>query len=169
MPRPVVLGLINVSHAIVPIAQRRQEMLQMIGDAGKSGCQIVMTPEFADHHRTTESHAAHKKGRDEVRKTLSLRLDSPWMKEVSALAVKYKMVVIPDVMLDDSGRWFNSAVVFGPNGNVLGQYRKNPYTAPGEVRDVRSGRRDRAHRHAVRAHRHPDLLRHQLPRDHALL
>ena len=137
MPRPVAVGLINVSMEIMPLAQRRAELLRMVAGAGKSGCQIVLLPEFADHHRTKESHAAHAKGRDEVRRINSLRLDSPWMKEVAALAKAFNMVVIPDVMLHDGGngrdggRYFNSAVVFGPKGDVLGQYRKT-HLAPGE-------------------------------------
>jgi predicted amidohydrolase len=133
MSRPITIGLINVSMEVMPVAQRRTELLKMVGDAGQSGCQIVMLPEFADHHCTKESHAAHAKGRDAVRQANSLRLDSPWMKEISALAQKHNMVVIPDVMLHeaDAGRYFNSAVVFGPKGEVLGQYRKT-HAAPGE-------------------------------------
>ncbi len=131
MARPVVIGLVNGPMDIVPVAQRRAELLGHIADAGASGCQIVMLPEFADHHRTRESLAAHPKGPEEVRKQLGFKLDSPWLKEVSALAKKFKMVVIPNVMLHLDNLWRNSCVVYGPEGTVLGHYNK-AHTAPGE-------------------------------------
>ena len=131
MARPVVIGLVNGPMDIVPVAQRRAELLGHIADAGAQGCQIVMLPEFADHHRCKESLAAHGKGVDEVHKVLGLKLDSPWMKEVSALAKKFKMVVIPNVMLQKDNHWLNSCVVYGPEGTVLGHYNKS-HTAPGE-------------------------------------
>jgi predicted amidohydrolase len=130
-PRLVTLGLINSPMEIVPIAQRREELLRYVAEAGAGGCQIVMMPEFADHHRCKESLTAHGKGIDEVRKVNSLTYESPWMKELSALAKKYKMVVIADVMLQQGSRWSNTAVVYGPEGTVLGGYSKS-HVAPGE-------------------------------------
>jgi predicted amidohydrolase len=117
--------MLNVVFTTVPMAERRDSLLNMLDEAGKSGCQIVLFPEFADHHRVQESLEAHKtKDPKEVRRVCGLRLDSPWMREVAARAKKYKMVVIPEVMLQDGKHWYNSAVVFGPRGEVLGQYRK---------------------------------------------
>ena len=130
-PRLVNLGLINSSSDLESMSKRREDLLKYVAEAGAGGCQIVMMPEFADHHRCHESLAAHGKGVDEVHRTLSLKLDSPWMKEISGLARKHKMVVIPNVMLQDDAGFHNSAVVYGPEGTVLGQYRKS-HLPPGE-------------------------------------
>src|SRR4051794_11114595 len=100
MARQVTVGLVNGPMDVVPLAQRREQLLGYIAVAGAAGTQIVLLPEFADHHRTQEASAAHAKGPDEVRKAVGLRLDSPWLNQVSALARKFKMVVIPNVLLN---------------------------------------------------------------------
>jgi predicted amidohydrolase len=74
---------------------------------------------------------AHGKGRDAVRQVNSLGLDSPWMTQIAGLAKKYRMVVIPDVMLRRGDKFSNTCVVFGPEGNVLGEYSKT-HVAPEE-------------------------------------
>src|SRR5206468_2794156 len=67
----------------------------------------------------------------EHRRAVLLKLNSDWMREVSNLARNHRMVVIPNVLLEEKGRCYNSAVVYGPEGEVIGQYRKT-HTAPGE-------------------------------------
>jgi deaminated glutathione amidase len=136
MARPVTLGMINVSMKVVPLEERRRDILRMIDETGRSGCQIVLTPEFSDHHRTPEAGAAHSKG--EYGSAMSLTLTSPFMQEIAALAKKHRMIVIPDVMLNDNGRRTNSAVVFGPDGIVLGRYDK-AHLAPGEAQHFEAG------------------------------
>jgi predicted amidohydrolase len=132
MARLVTLGMLNVSLKVVSIEERRADILRMVEDAGKGGCQIVLIPEFADHHRTHESHANYGKvGIDEYRKVVGLRYDSPFMTALAALARRHNMVVIPDVMLLDQGRASNTCVVYGPEGSVLGTYSK-VHLAPGE-------------------------------------
>ncbi|MCW8129333.1 MAG: carbon-nitrogen hydrolase family protein [Planctomycetota bacterium] len=131
MARPVTLGLLNVSLEITSLAQRRKDVLRMIADAGRAGCQIVVVPEFGDHHRTRESLKAHGKGIAAVRKTCSVSWKHPFLKQCAALAKKYKMVVIPDVFLFEDGRYYNSCEVIGPDGKKIGHYRKT-HLAPGE-------------------------------------
>jgi predicted amidohydrolase len=128
--RPVTIAVINVSNAIVPIAERRQRLLDDIAEAGRRGANIVLLPEMADHSRTVEALAAYAKGPAEVRRVCEHTLDAPWMRAVRDLAAKHRMVVIPNVLLKDGG-YFNSAVVIGPVGAILGQYRKT-HLAPGE-------------------------------------
>lgn len=48
------------------------------------------------------------------------------------------MVVIPTVMLLEDDRAFNAAVVYGPEGDVLGQYRKT-HLALGEEESITAG------------------------------
>lgn len=131
MARPVTLGLLNISIDLVSLVQRRRDILRMIDEAGRAGCQIVVVPEFADHHRTHESLKAHGKGIAQVRKACSVSWKHPFMKQCAALAKKHKMVVIPDVFLEENGRYYNSCEVIGTKGEKLGHYRKT-HLAPGE-------------------------------------
>ncbi len=132
MPRPVTLSMVNVTARLEGIDQRRRELLALVDRAGSAGAQIVLLPECCDHHRTHEALAAHATGSaDELHRVCGLMLSSPWMRALADLAVKHRMVVIPNVMLKDGAQWFNSAVVFGPDGSVLGQYRKT-HLAPTE-------------------------------------
>lgn len=131
MSRLVTLGLLNIFHQVEPLATRRKKVLGMIDAAGRDGCQIVVVPEFGDHHCTTEALKAHGKGVAAVRKVCSVSWRHPFMKQCAALAKKHKMVVIPDVFLEENGRYYNSCEVIGPAGKKLGHYRKT-HLAPGE-------------------------------------
>ena len=67
MARPVTLGMVNVSLKRETLAERRQTLLDDVAKAGQSGCQIVLLPEFADHHVTHEASESHQKGIDAYR------------------------------------------------------------------------------------------------------
>jgi predicted amidohydrolase len=67
-----------------------------------------------------------------------LTLESLWLRQVAGLATRYHMVVIPDVLLIDGDRATNTALVYGPEGNLLGRYAKT-HLAPGERQTVAAG------------------------------
>jgi predicted amidohydrolase len=138
MARPVTLGMINVMLKSESLAGRREQLLKDVDDAGKQGCNIVMLPEFADHHKTSEAYAAHSKGPEQVRAVAGLTLKSPFMQDLAGLARKHKMVVIPDVLFLEDNRKRNTCVVYGPEGSVLGLYSKT-HLAPGECNTVEAG------------------------------
>jgi predicted amidohydrolase len=131
MARPVRLTMMTIHNKLCPLAERRAEVLEMIDKAGREGTDILVLPECADHHRTHEAVEAHAKGRAAVREVLSLSLDSPWMREVIAYARKYKMVIVDLCVYRDGPKTLNAALVFGPDGNLLGTYAKS-HLAPGE-------------------------------------
>ena len=58
MPRPVKIGLISVSRAPGVLAEKRQQLLSLIDEAGRNGANVVASSEMADHHRTREAIAA---------------------------------------------------------------------------------------------------------------
>lgn len=124
MARIVALGMVNVLLQHEPLAERRREVLRLVDEAGRSGCQIVLLPEYSDHHATREAIAALQAGLGQYRKVAGLNMRSPWMREIASLARKYRMVVIPDVMLIEGSQTANTAVVFGPKGVALGRYSK---------------------------------------------
>ena len=72
MARPVTLGMINVLLKRETLAERRQKLIEDVRKAGQSGCQIVLLPEFADHHVTVESNEAHSKPPEVYRSIVGL-------------------------------------------------------------------------------------------------
>jgi predicted amidohydrolase len=131
MPRPVKIGLISVSRALSTLAEKRQQILDLIEEAGRNGANLVASPELADHHRTREAIAAYESGPARVRDTLAMTIDHPWVAQVRDLARKHKMVVIPNFILREGDVMYDSAVALGPEGNLLGRYDKT-HLAPGE-------------------------------------
>ena len=140
MARLVTLGMVNVIyHADATLAQRRANLLRLVESAGRASCQVVVLPEFADHHRTVESLAAHKKGLAEYVAAVSFQPDDPWLCKLAGLAREHHMVVIPDVLLSaGKNKGYNRALVYGPEGTLLGHYDKT-HLAPGEDRYLIQG------------------------------
>lgn len=139
MARPVRLSMLTVHNKIQPLAERRREVLELIDRAGRAGCDVMVLPECADHHRTQEAIAAHESGsRERVRETLGLGLESPWLQQVMNLARRHKTVIIPCVIHLDGSRAYTASLVFGPDGSLLGSYNKT-HLAPGEERMVDPG------------------------------
>ncbi|MCC6443770.1 MAG: carbon-nitrogen hydrolase family protein [Armatimonadetes bacterium] len=140
MSRPVALGMINVMLRSEPLQERRRLLLERVEDAGQGGCRIVLIPEFADHHCTHEAGEASGKGQKEYRRVAGMTIDAPWLNDIAALARRYRMVVIPDVLFLEGERATNTALVFGPEGALLGSYSKT-HLAPGEKATCSPGNR----------------------------
>ncbi len=134
MSRHVRLTMMTIHNRIHPLAERRQQVLELVDQAGRDGTDILLMPECADHHRTPEAIQAHEtRDRRIVRETLGLGLDSPWMQKISELARKHKMVVIPCIVHKDGDKTYDATPVIGPDGSLLGTYNKS-HLAPGEER-----------------------------------
>ncbi len=138
MSRLVRLAMLSVHTRIVPMAQRRAEVLQWVDRAGREGAELVLLPELADHHRTQDAIDAHKQGKAAVLDKLALSFESPWLQQIAALARKHKMIVIPCVIHNDKQKFYDATIVFGPDGSVLGSYNKT-HLAPGEERILDPG------------------------------
>jgi len=136
----VKLGMVNVLLCQEPMAARRARLLSLVEAAGRAGCQIVLLPEFADHHCTCEASAAAASGPAAVRQVAGLEPDAPWLAQVAERAARYQMAVIPDVLLVGDRGATNSALVFGPDGSLLGRYDKT-HLAPGEAKICAPGQR----------------------------
>ncbi len=130
MARPVKLGLISVARVEGALFVKRRALLDLIDEAGRGGANVVAAPEMADHHRAREAVVAYGNPAA-FRDVVSMRLDHPWLQQVANLARKYKMVVIPNVALREGETMANTAIAFGPEGQVLGRYDKT-HLAPGE-------------------------------------
>jgi predicted amidohydrolase len=133
MARLVKLAMMTIHHRIEPMAKRRADILDLLDEAGGEGVNVVLMPERADHHRTIEALAANEKGKQGVREVLGLTLESAWLREVAERAKRYGMVVIPSIVQVDGPRTYGAALVYGPDGSLLGAYNKT-HLAPGEER-----------------------------------
>lgn len=138
MSRPVTLGMVNVLLKNQPLEERRARLLQEVDAAGKLGCQIVLLPEFADHHVTHEAGQARQKSIDELRRVVGLKWDSPFIEALRKRAQQYGMAVIPNVLWTGESKPYNRAVVIGPEGTLLGHYDKT-HLAPEEEHCVARG------------------------------
>jgi predicted amidohydrolase len=138
MSRLVRMTMVTIHARMRSLAQRRAEVLDLVEQAGQAGTDIVLLPECADHHRTHEAVAAHDQGREAVRESLGLNLESPWLAQIAALARKHKMVVIPCIVHNDGPKTYDAAMVFGPDGSLLGSYNQT-HLAPGEMRNFDPG------------------------------
>jgi len=132
--------MVTIHNQLCPLSERRAEVLEMVDKAGREGSDIVVLPECCDHHRTHEAVTAHGLGRAAVREALSLSLDSPWLREIIALARKYRMVIVACIVHRDGPKTCNAALVFGPDGALLGSYEKS-HLAPGEEKVYDWGQR----------------------------
>jgi predicted amidohydrolase len=133
MARNVTLGMVNVLYRPdCNLAQRRAELLELVDGAGHDGCQIVALPEFADFHRTTDALSAYERGASAYIRVVGQNQDSPWLKDISKLACRHRMVVIPVVLLLSNGKAHNRALVYGPDGTVLGSHDET-HLADGEA------------------------------------
>jgi predicted amidohydrolase len=133
MARLVKLAMMTIHHRLEPMAKRRADILDLLDEAGRDGVNIVLMPERADHHRTVEAAEAIAKGKHAVREVLGLTLDSPWLREVAERARRQRMVVVPSIVHVDGPKTYGAALVYGPEGKLLGSYNKT-HLAPGEER-----------------------------------
>ncbi len=62
----------------------------------------------------------------------------PITSRMQELAAKYNMYVIPNIREQDGDKKYNTAVVIGRDGTVIGKYRKT-HLAPTEAREVEPG------------------------------
>lgn len=136
MSREVTVGLLNVSMKINSLKERRENLIELVTDAGRRGCNIVLLPEWATHHRCTESLELH--GKPVWASTVGMKMDHPFLKTMAQLARQHKMVVIPDPLLLGPKANTNTCIVYGPSGKVLGTYSKT-HLAPGEGKTVARG------------------------------
>ena len=91
MSRNVRLSMVTIFNTMRSLAERRAENLEMIDKAGREGSDIVLLPELCDHHRTTEAvDAYYNGGKAAILEKIAFTMDSPWVREVSGLAGKYK-------------------------------------------------------------------------------
>ena len=90
-----------------------EHVREWVGEAARRGSQLVLFPELWD-----TGYALERAGE------LASRLGEGRFAEVGALAKEYGLYVAGSLMEDRDGQACNCLAVFGPDGELLGAYRK---------------------------------------------
>lgn len=114
----ITLGLIQMA-----MAEHREENLAkastMVADAARKGANVVVLPElFAGPYfcQYPKENAAFDRAE---------ALPGPTTDALGALAANHKIVLIGGSIFENAhGRYYNTSCVFGPDGKLLGTYRK---------------------------------------------
>ena len=93
----------------------------MIREAAKNGAKIVCTTEcFLDGYAIADKSIPL----DEYRALGEPIPDGPYFKKLQALAKELQIQLIAGMLEADGEKRFNTAVVFSPEGKLIGKYRK---------------------------------------------
>ena len=115
--KAVTIGLIQTSVSD-NIAENMQKTAERIEEAAKIGAQIICLQELYRTRYFPQNENLDVKGLAETIPGDSTRL-------FSELAKKHKIVIIAPIFeKSKKGKFYNSAVVLGSKGEVLGTYRK---------------------------------------------
>ncbi len=112
----VRLGLVQMKMDASP-AQNLKKAIKNIEWLAKKGAEIICLPELflTPYFCQLESKKFFK---------LAEKVSGPTTKALGEIAAKHKVVIITSVFEKSGRRFFNTAVVIGPNGKLQGKYRK---------------------------------------------
>jgi N-carbamoylputrescine amidase len=113
--RSVVLGLVQMSMTDEP-AENLSKAVEMIEEASRKGAGVVCLPElFASRYFPQERKA----------KVKAEPVPGPTTRRLSSVAKKNKVAIVGGSICEKAGgRLYNTSVVLGPDGEMLGKYRK---------------------------------------------
>jgi predicted amidohydrolase len=130
--KPVVIGLVQMRCDGNP-RENLKKAIQRISYARSKGAELVVLPELfcteyfcrsGGKHGSPEAKAA-KGAIAAAKRRYSVRIDEKEMKTLAKAARKNKLVLVGGSVFEKAGdQYFNSSVVFGPNGETIGVYRK---------------------------------------------
>lgn len=117
-PRPVTIGLVQMAMED-SAAANLMKAEEMTAEAAKKGAQIVVLPELF------LSPYFCQKPDDKTAFETAEAVPGPSTERLSKLAAKHKIVLVGGSVFEKAGKkFYNTAAVFGPDGALLGTYRK---------------------------------------------
>jgi predicted amidohydrolase/WD40 repeat protein len=126
------------------VAENKEKLLEMIGEAARSGARIVVMPEAAIHGYASDDlgQAWQVKGRnmpDGVKgvspENVAWSLDAPGLRDFAERARAHGIyLTVPFVEVDHrTDRYFNAVVLFDPAGQRVIHYRKRDRWPAGDL------------------------------------
>jgi predicted amidohydrolase len=117
--RDVVLGLVQMRPAADAEATLRVAG-ERIGEAAAAGAQVVVLPELF------QSPYFCQRPDDPAAFALAEPLPGPTTEALAGIARRHRIVLVGGSLFERTadGRYFNTCPVFGPDGALLGTYRK---------------------------------------------
>jgi len=125
----VNIGVAAVGEDVVGRAERIDWLLAAVSEAADKGAQIVVFPEGCLSHRTKEGMQAYEAGNFGI--TQARELEHPEIKRFRDAAHDASVTLLLCVEELDAGKIYNTVFFFGPDGALLGRYRKR-FLPPGE-------------------------------------
>lgn len=118
--RIVTIGLVQMSME-GSVEENREKALKGVRDAAKKGAQIVALPEIF-----TGPYFCQKKDDKKAFDLAEPMPSGPTTKAMAAVAKECGVVLVGGSVFEkgDDGKFYNTTPVFGPDGKLLGMYRK---------------------------------------------
>lgn len=123
-----------ISFDVVTLAERRGQLVQLLAEAGRQGVELLVLPEFCFTQRTREAIHAQDSGAGFhcFAETLP---GGPGFALMAEAARKHRMTIVYGGFERKNRRhMYNTAVVIGPQGRMIGKHRK-AILAPAEGED----------------------------------
>jgi N-carbamoylputrescine amidase len=98
-------------------AQNTKKAAELVELAANEGARIIALPELFSTPWFPASI-------DRTNFSLAEAADGPTLTAVREEAARHGVVVVANIFEEDSGRYFNTAFVVGPDGGIIGRYRK---------------------------------------------
>ena len=153
-PRRVVLATVHLrpESGSTP-SEKCEQFAGPIAEAAERGADLVVLPETLTYYQTGRTYAE-----------CAEPIPGPSTEFFGRLARRHDLYIVAGLLERDRHLVYNVAVLIGPDGDVVGKYRK--VTLPrGEIEGgVTPGSEYPGLRHAVRQARDDGLLRRVLPR-----
>ena len=112
-PRTARLATVHYRPRGKSPAENRAEFAPLIAQAAEQKADLVVLPETLTYYGTRKSYAA-----------CAEPIPGPSTKYFGALAKKHRLYIVAGLLERDGPRIFNVAVLLGPDGQLVGTYRK---------------------------------------------
>jgi len=117
---------------------------RMVREAARQGAQLVVTPEgsldgYVENEVIREKDAARKAALIQRFNDLAEPADGKYVQRFRKLADELNIHLVVGLLERDGERLFNSAILIGPKGDVLGKYRKTHFHQGYDVNPPRYG------------------------------
>ena len=135
--RPIQAAVVQAAPVLFDTSQTLQKVADLAADAAGQGAELVVFPEafvggyYKGHDFGVSVGMRSPEGRDEFRRMFENAVDVPGeaTKLLGKVARDNGILLVVGVIERDRGTLFCTALIFGPDGNVLGKHRKLMPTA----------------------------------------